>query len=395
MPAIMNTYGRLPISFSHGKGAYLYDSDNNAYLDAISGIGVNGLGHAHPAVTKVIQEQAEQLLHTSNLYGVQRQQQLAESLTRISGMDNVFFSNSGAEANEAAIKIARLYGSNNGIAQPQIIVLDNAFHGRTLATLTASGNRKIQAGFEPLVAGFVRAPFADIDAIKHIAANNNQIVAVLVEPIQGEGGVNMLPENYLTELRTICDDNNWLMMLDEVQTGNGRTGRYFAFQHENIMPDVVTTAKGLGNGVPIGACLAHGKAAAVFGPGNHGSTYGGNPLVCAAAQAVIDTIEQEQLCQHSAAMGKHIVAQLKQQLAEVDGIKEIRGRGLMIGIELTMPCAELVTKAREQGVLINVTAANVVRLLPPLIINAEQADNLISVIASIITDFCRQEETCI
>ena len=274
MAAVMNTYGRLPVSFTHGKGVYLYDEEGNQYIDAISGIGVNALGHAHPAVSDAIKKQADLLIHTSNLYGVENQKQLAEALCAVSGMDNVFFGNSGAEANEAAIKIARLYGHNKGVDQPHIVVMENAFHGRTMATLTASGSRKIQAGFEPLVNGFVRAPYGDIDALTNIAKNNPNIVAVLMEPLQGEGGVNCLPENHLAEIRALCDKNDWLMMLDEVQTGNGRTGCYFAYQHHHILPDVVTTAKGLGNGLPIGACLAHGKAATVLGPGNHGSTYG-------------------------------------------------------------------------------------------------------------------------
>jgi acetylornithine/N-succinyldiaminopimelate aminotransferase len=387
LPAIMNTYGRLPVSFTHGKGVYLYDVDGNKYLDAISGIGVNSLGHAHPAVVAAIKQQAELLIHTSNLYGADHQQRLAESLCKVSGMDNVFFGNSGAEANEAAIKIARLYGHTNGVDQPQIIVMDNAFHGRTMATLTASGNRKIQAGFEPLLSGFVRAPYGDINALRNIAKASPSIVAVLVEPIQGEGGINIPPASYLKDIRQLCDDNQWLMMLDEVQTGNGRTGSYFAYQQHNILPDVVTTAKGLGNGVPIGACLARGKAAATFAPGNHGSTYGGNPLVCAAAQAVVDTITTEQLCDNAKAIGDYLLNEFNTNLTELPQLKNIRGRGLMIGIELDRPCGELVNIARAKGVLLNVTAGNVIRLLPPLIVNQQQAEILASTVIEMITQF--------
>ena len=387
MTAVMNTYGRLPVSFSHGENAYLYDQAGRKYLDAISGIGVNALGHSHPAVSQAIKSQADRLIHTSNLYGIERQQQLAESLCAISGMESVFFSNSGAEANEAAIKIARLYGHNNGIDLPQIVVMENAFHGRTMATLTASGNRKIQAGFEPLVGGFLRAPYGDIAALKNIAQSNSNVVAVLIEPIQGEGGVNVLPEHFMPELRALCDQQQWLMMLDEVQTGNGRTGEYFAYQHNNLLPDVVTTAKGLGNGLPIGACLAQGKAAATFGPGNHGSTYGGNPLVCAAAQAVVETIAEQKLCDNAKNLGDWLLQGFRDQLGDKDIIRDIRGQGLMIGIELSQPCAELVNRAREKGLLINVTAGNVIRLLPPLIINQAQAEILLDSIVDIINRF--------
>jgi acetylornithine/N-succinyldiaminopimelate aminotransferase len=387
MAAVMNTYGRLPVSFTHGKGVYLYDEEGNQYIDAISGIGVNALGHAHPAVSDAIKKQADLLIHTSNLYGVENQKQLAEALCAVSGMDNVFFGNSGAEANEAAIKIARLYGHNKGVDQPHIVVMENAFHGRTMATLTASGSRKIQAGFEPLVNGFVRAPYGDIDALTNIAKNNPNIVAVLMEPLQGEGGVNCLPENHLAEIRALCDKNDWLMMLDEVQTGNGRTGCYFAYQHHHILPDVVTTAKGLGNGLPIGACLAHGKAATVLGPGNHGSTYGGNPLVCAAALVVVNTINQQQLCKNAQQMGALLLDKFNRAFEHNEAVTDIRGQGLMIGIELDRPCGELVDRARAKGVLINVTAGSVVRLLPPLIINPSQTEQLATVVIDIINDF--------
>ncbi|MEE8059331.1 MAG: aspartate aminotransferase family protein [Pseudomonadales bacterium] len=389
LPAIMDTYGRLSVSFTHGKGVYLYDAEGNEYLDAISGVGVNALGHAHYAVSKAIKEQADLLIHTSNLYGIDHQKKLAESLCRISGMDNVFFGNSGAEANEAAIKIARLYGHNKEIDQPHIVVMENAFHGRTIATLTASGNRKIQAGFEPLLSGFVRAPYGDIEALQNIASNNTNVVAVLIEPAQGEGGVNFLPENFLSDLRKLCDQQQWLMMLDEVQTGNGRTGSYFAYQQENILPDVVTTAKGLGNGLPISACLAHGKAAEVFTPGNHGSTYGGNPLVCAAAQAVVDVIESEDLCENAKTIGDFLLQGLTTALAEQTIVNNIRGKGLMIGIELNRPCGKLVNAARAKGVLLNVTAGNVIRLLPPLIINQQQAQKVLTTVIDIIDELPR------
>ncbi len=383
-PALMNTYGRLPVSFTHGEGVWLYDEHGKRYLDAISGIGVNALGHAHPAVTRAIQQQAEQLLHTSNLYNIRQQQALAESLCQLSGMDNVFFSNSGAEANEAAIKLARFYGHQRGIDMPNIVVMENAFHGRTLATLTASGNRKIQAGFEPMVRGFTRAPYGDIEALQTIAANNASVCAVLLEPVQGEGGINQLPEGYLAQLRELCDQRGWLLMLDEVQTGNGRTGKYFAYQHTGIVPDVVVTAKGLGNGVPIGACLAHGEAAALFQPGNHGSTFGGNPLACAAGQAVVDTIREQDLCGNASAIGDYLLQALRQRLGELPQVADIRGSGLMIGIELSEPCADLVPAALEAGLLINVTAERVVRLLPPLILNREQADQLLDLLCPLI-----------
>jgi len=387
VPTLMNTYGQPAVSFTRGEGVYLYDAADNRYLDALSGIGVNALGHSHPAVTEAICQQAGALIHTSNLYGIERQQQLSTSLCKISGMDNVFFGNSGAEANEAAIKIARLYGHNKDIEQPQIVVMENAFHGRTIATLTASGNRKIQAGFEPLLAGFVRAPYGDIAALESIAKNNSNVVAVLLEPVQGEAGVNLLPEGFLTELRLLCDQQNWLMMLDEVQTGNGRTGAYFSYQLEGIFPDVVTTAKGLGNGLPIGACLAKGVAASVFGPGNHGSTYGGNPLVCAAAQVVVDTIAKDNLCDNAKNIGTFLVEGFKESLSDNSWVTDIRGKGLMIGIELSCPCPELVDLARDQGLLINVAAGNVVRLLPPLIINRQQAQHILTTLSKIINAF--------
>ncbi len=383
----MKTYAPLDVCFDRGQGAYLYSDKGEEYLDALSGIAVCGLGHAHPAVTKAIQLQAEKLLHTSNLYCIQNQKKLSDQLSHVSGMDRVFFSNSGAEANEAAIKLARLYGNQQGIEKPSIIVTDGSFHGRTMATLTATGNRKVQAGFEPLVQGFIRAPYNDIDAIRAIAQNTQNTVAILVEPIQGEGGINLPDANYLNELRRLCDENNWLLMLDEIQTGMGRTGQWFAYQHTDCTPDVLTLAKGLGNGVPIGACVAQGKAAELFKPGNHGSTFGGNPLTCAAASAVIETIENENLCARAAVLGDKMLADFKAELASVKAVKSIRGQGLMIGIQLDRDCTELVAAALAKHCLINVTAGKVIRLLPPLILSDQQADQIVSTVCQLIRDF--------
>ena len=384
---LMKTYAPLDVCFDSGQGASLYDINGTAYLDALSGIAVCGLGHAHPAVTKAIQEQAEKLLHTSNLYCIQNQQTLADKLCRVSEMDNVFFSNSGAEANEAAIKLARLYGHQQGIEIPSIIVTDGSFHGRTMATLSATGNRKVHAGFEPLVQGFIRAPYNDLDAIRTIASNSNSVVAILVEPIQGEGGVHLPDDQYLDELRRICDENNWLLMLDEIQTGMARTGKWFAYQHSQIKPDIMTLAKGLGNGMPVGACLARGKAAELFQPGNHGSTFGGNPMSCAAAIAVIDTIEAEKLTDRAAELGERFLSQFHTQLDNLDAVKSIRGKGLMIGIELDRDCGELVAIALAKKCLINVTSGNVIRLLPPLILTDQQADIIVDTVCQMINEF--------
>jgi acetylornithine aminotransferase len=382
--SIMPTYKRLDISFEHGEGVWLYDGEGRRYLDALAGIAVCGLGHAHPAVTRAIQEQAARLLHTSNVYGIRRQQQLADRLVGLSGMDNVFFGNSGAEANECAIKIARMYGHGKDIEKPAIIVMENSFHGRTLATLSATGSRKVQAGFEPLVSGFVRARFGDLEELASIARNNASIVAVLVEPIQGESGIRIAPPGYLEGVRALCDRHGWLMMLDEVQTGNGRTGRMFAFQHTGILPDVLTTAKGLGNGVPIGACLARGEAARVFHAGNHGSTFGGNPLACAAALSVLDTLVADELCANAARMGERLVEGLRSRLGGMPGVVEVRGRGLMVGIETREPCGHLVQAALERGLLINVTADSVIRLLPPLVIGAAEVDQIVDTLAALL-----------
>jgi len=393
---LMKTYAPLDITFEHGEGAYLWDTNKQQYLDALSGIAVCGLGHAHPAITKTIAEQAGKLLHTSNLYRIDKQQHLADQLCDISGMSRVFFSNSGAEANEAAIKIARLFGHKNNIDSPNIIVMENSFHGRTMATLSATGNRKVQAGFEPLVQGFIRAPYNNIDAIKNIAGNNNSVVAILVEPIQGEGGIQIPEQNYLNQLREICDQKNWLLMLDEIQTGMARTGEWFAFQHNNIQPDVMTLAKALGNGVPIGACLANEKAGDIFQPGNHGSTFGGNPLMCATASTVIDTIKSENLQSNASKMGDYILSEFKDKLDQLDGVSKIRGLGLMIGIELDtnylkQDCTELVKLALQQHLLINVTAGNVIRLLPPLILDQQQADTIVNTVSELVINILQNK----
>ena len=382
--AIMPTYGRLDVEFIKGEGCWLIDKDGRRYLDALSGLGVVALGHAHPAIADAIAAQGGALLHTSNLYRIPNQEQLADRLAALSGMENMFFGNTGAEACECAIKIARLYGHQRGIAEPAIIVANNAFHGRTMATLTATGNRKVQAGFEPLVSGFVRVPFNDIESIKQAATHNQNIVAVFIEPIQGEGGIQVADQAYLQGLRALCDDQDWLLMIDEVQSGNGRTGQFFSYQHADILPDVVTTAKGLANGVPIGVCLAANQAALVLGPGNHGSTFGGNPLSCAAAHAVLDVFESEQIVNRAACMGQYLRDKLASELQGVNGVKEIRGQGLMIGIELELDCAELVGQALEEGLLINVTAGSVVRLLPPLILSEEEADQISEVLGRLI-----------
>jgi acetylornithine/N-succinyldiaminopimelate aminotransferase len=384
---LMATYARLPVQFERGEGVWLWDTEGRQYLDALSGIAVCALGHAHPGVAQAIADQARRLVHTSNLYGITLQEQLAERLCKLSGMERAFFCNSGAEANEAAIKIARLYGHGRHIATPAIIVMENSFHGRTLATLTATGSRKVQAGFEPLVQGFIRVPYNDLQAIKTVADNSNDVVAVLVEPIQGEGGINVPDPDYLLGMRRICDDHGWLLMLDEIQTGMGRTGEWFACQHSGMLPDVITVAKALGNGVPIGACLARGTAAGLMHPGNHGTTFGGNPLATRAALAVLDAIEQERLVAHAAELGQQLLEGFRQQLAGLPGVKEIRGLGLMIGIELDRPCAELVGRALENGLLINVTAERVIRLLPPLVTTAHQGQMIVGKVSELVREF--------
>jgi acetylornithine aminotransferase len=384
---LMATYARLPVQFERGEGVWLWDTEGRQYLDALSGIAVCALGHAHPGVAQAIADQARRLVHTSNLYGITLQEQLAERLCKLSGMERAFFCNSGAEANEAAIKIARLYGHGREVATPTVIVMENSFHGRTLATLTATGSRKVQAGFEPLVQGFIRVPYNDLQAIKTVADNSNDVVAVLVEPIQGEGGINVPDPDYLLGMRRICDDHGWLLMLDEIQTGMGRTGEWFACQHSGMLPDVITVAKALGNGVPIGACLARGTAAGLMHPGNHGTTFGGNPLATRAALAVLDAIEQERLVAHAAELGQQLLEGFRQQLAGLPGVKEIRGLGLMIGIELDRPCAELVGRALENGLLINVTAERVIRLLPPLVTTAHQGQMIVGKVSELVREF--------
>ena len=383
----MSTYSRLPIEFERGEGAYLWSSLGERYLDALSGIAVCGLGHAHPAVTRAICEQAGKLVHCSNLYGIPLQEKLAAALTRLSGMERSFFCNSGAEANEAAIKLARRYGHDRDIDAPSIIVTENSFHGRTMATLTATGNRRVQAGFEPLLPGFVRVPYNDLAAMRKVAETTPGIVAVLVEPIQGEGGIQIPDRDYLTGIRRLCDEQQWLMMLDEVQTGMGRTGRWFACQHEALIPDVITVAKSLGNGIPIGACLAHGAAAGVLQPGSHGSTFGGNPLASHTALAVIETIEQGNYLQRAAELGASLLDEFRSRLSGARGIVDIRGQGLMLGIELDRPCPELVSMALEKNILINVTAGKVVRLLPPLVISDEQAGEIALTVSDLILEF--------
>jgi len=387
MSYLMNTYARQPVAFVRGEGVWLWDEAGDKYLDALAGVAVNGLGHAHPKLTAALYEQAGTLIHTSNHYEIRRQEQLAERLCRISGMDKAFFCNSGCEANEAAIKLARLYGHQKGITTPTIIVMEKAFHGRTMATLTATGSRKVQAGFEPLLTGFARVPYNDLEAVRQVAEHNHDVVAILVEPIQGEGGVNIPDEEYMLALRKICDDKGWLLMLDEVQTGIGRTGTWFGFQHTGMLPDVMALAKGLGSGVPIGACLARGVAAEVFQPGNHGSTFGGNPLACMAGLVTLQTMEDEGLLANATRIGGEIIGGLERELEGVAGIKQIRGLGMMIGIELDRPCGDLVKLAREQRLLINVTADNVIRLVPPLVMNTAEAALLVSGLAPLIRDF--------
>lgn len=388
---LMPTYARQPLTFIRGEGIWLYDTNGDAYLDAVSGVGVCGLGHCHPEVTRVMQAQAQTLVHTSNLYHIDHQQRLAEKLCQISGMERVFFGNSGAEANEAAIKLARLYGHNKGIEVPAIIVLEKSFHGRTLATLSATGNAAVQAGFGPLVEGFVRVPWNDAQAVREAIQANPNIVAVFVEPIQGEGGVHVPADNYLPELRQICDEHELLLMLDEVQTGNGRTGDYFAAMGAGVTPDVLTTAKGLGNGFPIGACLVAGKATGLFGPGNHGSTYGGNPFGCAVGGAVVDTLVN-QVLPDLTVRGEYLRDALRQKLSHYPFFVEVRGKGFMVGIELSQACADMVNLAREQKLLVNVTGGNVVRLLPPLVMSREEIDILVERLALAMDAFAQQLE---
>lgn len=387
MSHLMNTYNRQPVAFTHGEGVWMFDESGKRYLDALSGIAVNTLGHAHPRLTAAIAAQAGKLMHTSNIYRVREQEALSDKLTALAAMDDVFFCNSGCEANEAAIKLARLYGHQKGIESPAIIVMEQAFHGRTLATLSATGNRKVQAGFEPLVSGFVRVPFDDIAAVEAVAQNNPNVVAILFEVIQGEGGINICHNEFLQSLRKLCDAKGWLFMLDEVQSGIGRTGKWFAHQHAGIKPDVMTLAKGLGSGVPIGACLTSGAAFGVFKPGNHGSTFGGNPLACAAALTTLEVIEQDKLMANATKQGEAIRAGLAAALAGVPGIVDIRGEGLMIGVQLDRPCGDLVKLALEAGLLLNVTAESVIRLLPALTYSDADSKQLVDILAPLVKKF--------
>lgn len=387
MTNLMNTYARLPVTFVKGEGVWLWDDQGQRYLDALSGVAVCGLGHCHPRLSKAICQQAQTLIHTSNLFHIGKQEQLAARLMELSGMDNAFFCNSGAEANEAAIKLARLYGHNKGVTLPTIIVMERSFHGRTMATLTASGNRKVQAGFEPLMTGFVRVPYNNLDAVAQVAANNKEVVALLVEPFQGEGGVNIPEVHYLQGLREICNQKDWLLILDEVQSGIGRSGKWFAFQHSGIFPDVVTLAKGLGGGVPIGACLAKGVASEVFKPGNHASTFGGNPLACAAALETLAVISDEGLLDHIVELGIFMRNRLNLQLADQKGVVQIRGQGLITGIELSVPCTDLVKKALEKKLLINVTSEKVIRLLPAFVMQQDEAEQVVDILCSLIKEF--------
>ncbi|MCG2578309.1 aspartate aminotransferase family protein [Dechloromonas sp. XY25] len=387
MSHVMNTYARLPVTFSHGQGSRITDTEGKEYLDALSGIAVSTLGHAHPRLVAAISAQAGRMLHTSNLYCIREQEQLADKLCSLSGMDEVFFGNSGAEANEGAIKLARFFGHKKNIEMPTIIVMEKAFHGRTMATLSATGNRKAQAGFEPLVSGFVRVPYGDLEAIRNVAEHHKNIVAVMLEVIQGEGGIHLVDPAFYRGVRELCDSHDWLMICDEVQCGMGRTGSWFGFQQVGVQPDIATLAKGLGSGVPIGACLARGKAAGLFGPGNHGSTFGGNPLVSVAALTTIEVIEQDGLLANAAHIGSQIRQLFGEALAGTKGVVDIRGHGLMIGIELDRPCGALVGRGLEAGLLINVTADSVVRFLPPLIFSESDARELVVRTAPLIKAF--------
>ena len=391
MSHLMNTYARQSVAFTHGEGVWLFDSYGKRYLDALSGIAVNTLGHAHPEFTAALSAQIGKLIHVSNVYQIPEQERIADKLCELSGMQEAFLCNSGCEANEAAIKLARMFGHSKGIDIPNIIVMEKSFHGRTLATLSATGNRKVQAGFEPLVKGFVRVPYDDLTAVEQVAANNPDVVAILVEPIQGEGGIRIPDAAYLQGLRKICDTNGWLLMLDEVQSGIGRTGKWFAHQHTGITPDVMTLAKGLGSGVPVGACLTAGIATGTFKPGNHGSTFGGNPLACTAALTTLSIMEKQNLPAHAATLGAWIQQQLQARLGGLKGVVAVRGSGLMIGIELNKPCGELVGKALDSGLLINVTADSVVRLLPSLVYTQAEAQQLVDILCPLIESLLMQE----
>ena len=383
---LMQTYAPQPVAFARGEGAWLWDTAGRRYLDALAGIAVNGLGHAHPVLTRAIAEQAARLIHTSNLFQVPEQERLAAKLCALAGMDNAFFANSGAEANECAIKLARLYGHQRGVEEPAIVVMEKAWHGRTLATLSATGSRKAQAGFEPLMGGFLRVPYNDFGAVERLAENAS-VVAVLMEVLQGEGGILVADTQYVRKLRELCDRKQWLFMIDEVQSGIGRTGKWFAHQWLGVVPDVMPLAKGLGGGVPIGACLARGVAANVFKPGNHGSTFGGGPLVCVAGITNLDIIEKDGLLEHAARMGEIVMGGLARELGSVAGVREVRGKGLMIGVELDRPCGDLVRRALAEGLVMNVTADRVIRLLPPLVITQAQAREIVAILVPLVKAF--------
>lgn len=387
MSHLMNNYARQAVAFTHGQGCLLFDEQGRRYLDGLAGIAVNTLGHNYPRLVAALSQQVGKLIHVSNIYRVKEQELLADRLAALSGMDEVFFCNSGCEANEAAIKLARLFGHQKGIDHPAIIVMEHAFHGRTLATLSATGNRKVQAGFEPLVPGFVRVPFADLAAIEQVAANNLNVVAVLFEPVQGEGGIHVANSAFMQGLRRVCDQNGWLLMVDEVQCGVGRTGKWFAHQHAGIQADVMTLAKGLGSGVPVGACLTAGAATGIFKPGNHGSTFGGNPLACTAALTTLDILEEDNLLTRAVVLGERICARLRDRLDGLSAVVDIRNSGLMIGVELDRPCTALVAAGLEAGILINVTADKVVRLLPPLVMTDAEADELVDTLAIVLKAF--------
>jgi len=393
MSHVMNTYARQPVEFVRGQGAWLYDAAGRKYLDALAGIAVNTLGHNHPRLVRALTEQVGRIIHTSNLFQNPLQEQAADRIAEITGLDEVFFCNSGLEANEAAIKVARKYGHDRGVNEPAIIVMEKAFHGRSLATLSAGGSRKVQAGFEPLVQGFVRVPLNDLEAVRQVAARNNNVVAVFVEPIQGEGGINVSPLEYLKGLKDICDRRQWLFMSDEVQCGLGRTGRWFVYQHAGFLPDVVPLAKGLAGGVPVGACVVGNRAKGVFKPGNHGSTFGGNPLAMAGVIATIDTMKDEGLLENAARVGNAIREGMAAGLQGLPGVVEVRGMGMMIGIELDRPCGELVKMGLEAGIVFNVTADNVVRLLPPLVLTADEGREVVARLAPLVREFLSRGAT--
>ena len=391
-PHVMNTYGRLPIALSHGAGCHVWDTDGKRYLDALGGIAVNTLGHAHPKLVAALQDQVAKLIHTSNYYHIPDQERLAAKLVELSGMTNVFFCNSGLEANEGALKMARKFGHDKGITHPKVVVYERAFHGRSIATLSATGNSKIQAGFGPLVDDFIRVPINDIDAIKSATANRDDVVAVFFEAIQGEGGVNPLDEAYMRDVRALCDERDWLLMIDEVQCGIGRTGKWFAHQWAGITPDVMPLAKGLGSGVPIGAIVAGPKAANILQPGNHGSTFGGNPLAMRAGVETLAIMESEDLLTNASTVGDYFVNALKEAFKAESGVVSIRGRGLMVGVELNQPCGALVGQAAEAGLLISVTADSVIRMVPPLVLTVAQAQTVVDLLKPLVINLLHPKQ---